>query len=216
MTVYVTEALKGVIRDRFIHKLNQAFDRSAPKVSPELADSIYDFVIGSDVGVLSSVPNQYLSYVPGISLEFTVSGSRHMLPVNFSSSRPWVNLGNYRTLSSPPINGRLTVCSSILNRYRIHDIGAWDHAIMDGLTTVAESIHVRETNIINAQDNLTILLKQNRTLRQLLKAFPPIKPFVPPNIIERLADEPAARVGKYEGVDREFLTGMAAMTRMME
>ncbi len=216
MTVYVTEALKGVIRDRFIHKLKQAFDGSALKVSPELADSIYDFVIGSDVGVLNSVPSQYLNYVPGISLEFTVSGVRYLLPVNFSSSRPWVNLGNYRTLSTPPINGKLTLYSAVLNRYRIHDIGAWDHAIMDGLTAVAESMHVRDTNINNAQDNLAILLKQNRTLRQLLKAFPPIKPFVPPHIVEKLADEPAARVGKYEGVDREFLTGMAAMTRMME
>jgi hypothetical protein len=216
MTVYVTEALKITIRDRFIHKLKQAFDSSALKVSPELADSIYDFVIGSDLSVLSSVPSQYLNYVPGISLEFTVRGVRCLLPVNFSSSRPWISLGNYRTLSTSPINGRLTISSAVFNRYRIHDIGAWDHAIMDGLTAVAESIHARETNIINAQDNLAILLKQNRTLRQLLKAFPPIKPFVSPHIIEKLADEPAARVGKYEGVDREFLTGMAAMARMME
>jgi hypothetical protein len=216
MTVHVTEALKITIRDRFIHKLKQAFDGSVLKVSPELADSIYDFVIGSDVGVLNSVPSQYLNYVPGIFLEFTVSGSRCLLPVNFSSSRPWVNLGNYRTLSTPPINGRLSVYNAVLNRYRIHDIGAWDHAIMDGLTTVAESMHVRDTNITNVQDNLAILLKQNRTLRQLLKAFPPIKPFVSPHIIEKLAGEPAARVGKYEGVDREFLTGMAAMARMME
>ncbi len=216
MTVHVTEELKGVIRDRFIHKLKQAFDGSALKVSPELADSIYDFVIGSDVGVLNSVPSQYLNYVPGISLEFTVSGVRYLLPVNFSSSRPWVNLGNYRTLSTSPINGRLTISNAVLNRYRIHDIGAWDHAIIDGLTAVAESMHVRDTNLSNAQDNLNILLGQNRTLRQLLKAFPPIKPFVPPNIIEKLAGEPAARVGKYEGVDREFLTGMAAMARMME
>lgn len=216
MTVYVTEALKVTIRDRFIHKLKLAFDGSVLKVSPELADSIYDFVIGSDVGALNSVPSQYLNYVPGIFLEFTVSGLRHLLPVNFSSSRPWVNLGNYRTLSTAPINGRLTVSNAVLNRYRILDIGAWDHAIMDGLTTVAESMRARETNIINAQDNLNILLKQNRTLRQLLKAFPPIKPFVPPHIIEKLAGEPAARVGKYEGVDREFLTGMAAMARMME
>lgn len=220
MTVYVTGATKEIIRQNFIGKLARYYDNNRPKASTELGDRIYDFVIGSDAALLANVPTQYLHMVPSITLsvkakppeEFPWVNNKIDIIIPFSESKPWV-----RTLKSGyVINDKLESTSYFDAKFLIKNEELWNPDIYNSINAIAQRTQANRDIVDKTVLELRELLDQNRTLRQLIKAFPPIKAFVPSEILRELDAEPRARVGKYEGVDREFLTGMAAMARMVE
>ncbi len=220
MTVYVTGATKEIIRQNFIGKLARYYDTNKPKASTELGDRIYDFVIGSDAALLANVPMQYLHMVSYISLsvkvkppeEFPLMKNKVDITIPFSGPKPWV-----RTLRSGfVINDKLESTSYFDAKFLIKNEELWNPDIYNSINAIAQRTQANRDIVDKTVLELRELLDQNRTLRQLIKAFPPIKAFVPSEILRELDAEPKARVGKYEGVDREFLTGMAAMARMVE
>lgn len=221
MTVYVTGATKEIIRQNFIGKLARYYDNNKPKASTELGDRIYDFVIGREViDLLSNVPTQYLHMVSYITLsvkakppeEFPWVKNKVDITIPFSAPKPWV-----RTLKSGyVINDKLESTSYFDAKFLIKNEELWNPDIYNSINEIAQSTQDNTDIVDKTVLELKKLLDQNRTLRQLIKAFPPIKAFVPKEALSKLEDEPKARVSKYEGVDREFLTGMAAMARMVE
>ena len=220
MTVYITRATKEIIRQNFIGKLARYYDTNKPKAPTELGDRIYDFVIGSDAALLANVPTQYLHMVSSITLsvkakppeESPWSNNKVNVTIPFSAPKPWV-----RTLrSGDAINGKLESTSYFDTKFIIKNEELWDTGIYNSINEIAQRTQVNSDVVDKTSLELKKLLDQNRTLRQLIKAFPPIKAFVPNETLKRLDAEPKARVGKYEDVDREFLTGMAAMARMVE
>lgn len=218
MTVYVTGPTKEIIRQNFMGKLAKYYDNNRPKAPTELGDRIYDFVIGSDAALLANVPTQYLHMVPSITISAKTKPSEKFfwtkvdITIPFSIPKPWV-----RTLkSAQTINDKLESTSYFDARFFIKNEELWDTDIYNSINAIAQRTQDNSVIIDKTVTELKKLLDQNRTLRQLIKAFPPIKAFVPNETLKKLDAEPKARVGKYEGVDREFLTGMAAMARMVE
>lgn len=220
MTVYVTGATKEIIRQNFIGKLAKYYENNKSKAPTELGDRIYDFVIGSDAALLANVPMQYLHMVSYITLsakakppeEFPWMKNKVDITIPFSAPKPWV-----RTLrSGQTINDKLESTSYFDTKFIIKNEELWDTDIYNSINAIAQRTQDNTDIVDKTVLELKKLLDQNRTLRQLIKAFPPIKAFVPHETLKKLDAEPKARVGKYEGVDREFLTGMAAMARMVE
>lgn len=219
MTVYVTGPTKEIIRRNFIGKLSKYYDNNKPKATTELGDRVYDFVVGSEViDLLTNVPAQYLHMVQFITISVEVKPLEEFpwtkvdITIPFSVPKPWV-----RTLrSGQTINDKLESTSYFDAKFLIKNEELWDTDIYNSINAIAQ--HTQDNNDIidKTVTELKRLLDQNRTLRQLIKAFPPIKAFVPNETLKKLDAEPKARVGKYEGVDSEFLTGMAAMARMVE
>lgn len=220
MTVYVTGYTKEIIRQNFIGKLARYYDTNKPKASTELGDRIYDFVVGSDAALLANVPTQYLHMVLYITLsikakppvDFPWIKNVVNITIPFSTPKPWVR----GLIPGHVFNDKLESTSYFDARLLIKNEELWNPDIYNSINKIAHITQDNSDIVDKTVLELKKLLDQNRTLRQLIKAFPPIKAFVPNETLSKLDDEPKARVGKYEDVDREFLTGMAAMARMVE
>lgn len=215
MTVYVTNDLKEQLKNNFVGRLHKYYKNNMGKVSDELGERIYNFLLGSDVELLRNVPTQYLSLVASVKLRVNYNQKEQVLRIPFNGEKPWIT-GNNSSRSTPLFGGKLRHRGYYGHEYTVDKQELWDQGILAELDAIVQTNYSYDDTIKKTRQNFNALLDQNRTLRQLIKAFPPVKSFVPEHILAKLADEPRARVGKSEGVDREFLTGMAAMARMVE
>lgn len=211
MTVYMTGELAGIIGKSFSDKLSDYVKSALQEPTPEFGDRVYNFLLGPHIEILSKVPEAYLTYTDRISIRVSTPLATHTISIRFSQPKPWLHSVQG---DSHVFGGKLTY---VMYTDRVHKLGPahlWDEDLYDELTTIATT----NTELVlmerRAKDNMAILIRSNRTLRQFVKAFPPAKAFVPQHILAKLAGEPRARVGNTKNVDIELLTGVIALLRM--
>ena len=222
MTVTLTESLRGDLRREFVGRMADFYSRKNGTLPDGFADRVYNLMMSEYLPSLSLVPEMFLTHIQSFRLEHKIKVAegdiiRHdSFDVRFDKPMPWVSAtadksGKY---GGTLFGGKLTRRGYYSNDYTVGDLTSWgpvgDELVAYVTRRVNDDILMEKLG-----DEFRKLLDQNRTLRQLLKAFPALKPFVSPYLLDRLKSEPKARVGNAKDVDLQFLTTMAVQCRLL-
>lgn len=227
MTVYLSEDRKSELRRAFVGRLTAHYQNINDTQPEGFSDRVYNVLMGEYLPSLSLVPEMFLTHISEFRLEHKVplaqlgpTGDTVMrndsILIKFSTPRVWVSNVDSKGSSygGEMFGGRLKRRGYYSNDYTMGKLDQWGDV---GPEVIAYMTKRAENDVIveNLRGNFQRLLDQNRTLRQLIKAFPPIRSFVPQHYLTQMQGEPKARVGNSKGVDIQFLTTMAVQARML-
>lgn len=222
MTVTLTESLRGDLRRAFVGRMADFYITKNNTPPEGFADRVYNLMMSEYLPSLSLVPEMFLTHIQSFRLDHKIKVAdsdiiRHDgIELKFDKLMPWVSStadksGKY---GGQLFGGKLTRRGYYSNDYTVGDLASWG-AVGDELVAYMTQRVNDEILMEKLGDEFRKLLDQNRTLRQLLKAFPALKPFVSPYLLDRLKSEPKARVGNAKDVDLQFLTTMAVQCRLL-